>query len=138
MYILVPRGRAPFGQHQESRPLARSNDIPGRVPFNQDFRKLRFKIEWNRNFPEIRFENFGSPLGSDPHRNLSDQLQSHRHAHVRPHCFFLTDAFSRRLELAYFAGKITKNRPVCKNAVALAYYGSCRLLVIGSCLKSLC
>ena len=25
---LVPRGRAPFGQHQESRPLARSNDIP--------------------------------------------------------------------------------------------------------------
>ena len=25
--ILVPRGRAPFGQHQESRPLARSNDI---------------------------------------------------------------------------------------------------------------
>ena len=26
-HILVPRGRAPFGQHQESRPLARSNDI---------------------------------------------------------------------------------------------------------------
>ena len=26
--ILAPRGRAPFGQHQESRPLARSNDIP--------------------------------------------------------------------------------------------------------------
>ena len=26
--ILVPRGRAPFGQHQEWRPLARSNDIP--------------------------------------------------------------------------------------------------------------
>ena len=26
--ILVPRGRAPFGQHQESRPLAPSNDIP--------------------------------------------------------------------------------------------------------------
>ena len=24
-HILVPRGRAPFGQHQESRPLARSN-----------------------------------------------------------------------------------------------------------------
>ena len=28
LVILVPRGRAPFGQHQESRPLARSNDIP--------------------------------------------------------------------------------------------------------------
>ena len=27
-FILVPRGRAPFGQHQESRPLAGSNDIP--------------------------------------------------------------------------------------------------------------
>ena len=26
--ILVSRGRAPFGQHQKSRPLARSNDIP--------------------------------------------------------------------------------------------------------------
>ena len=26
--ILVPRGRATFGQHQESRHLARSNDIP--------------------------------------------------------------------------------------------------------------
>ena len=26
--ILVPRGRAPFGQHQESRPLASSNGIP--------------------------------------------------------------------------------------------------------------
>lgn len=26
--ILVPRGRAPFGQHQESRPLTLSNDIP--------------------------------------------------------------------------------------------------------------
>ena len=28
MTILVPRGRASFGQHQESRPLVRSNDIP--------------------------------------------------------------------------------------------------------------
>ena len=25
--VLVPRGRAPFGQHQESRPMAGSNDI---------------------------------------------------------------------------------------------------------------
>ena len=33
----------------------------------------------------------------------------------------------------YFVGKISKNRLVCKNAVALAYYGSCRLLVMGSC-----
>ena len=28
--------------------------------------------------------------------------------------------------------KYLKNRLVCKNAVVLAYYGSCRLLVMGS------
>ena len=53
-----------------------------------------------------------------------------RRVHVRPHCFILTEACSCRLELAYFAGKISKNRLVCKNAVALAYCGSCRLLVM--------
>ena len=57
-----------------------------------------------------------------------------RHVHVRPHCFMLTEACSCRLELAYFAGKMSKNRLVCKNVVALAYHGSCRLLVMGSCL----
>ena len=35
--ILVPRGRAPFGQHQESRPLAKSN--PGSPRFT-DFPSL--------------------------------------------------------------------------------------------------
>ena len=55
-----------------------------------------------------------------------------RYVHVRPHCFILTEASSCRLELAYFAGKISKNRLVCKNAVALVYYGSYRLLVMGS------
>ena len=55
-----------------------------------------------------------------------------RHVHVRLHCFILTEACSCRLELAYFAVKISKNRLVCKNAVAVAYYGSCRLLVMGS------
>ena len=76
-----------------------------------------------------------------PHRNLSNQLQSQarglmltwcRHVHVRPHCFIVSEACSCRLELAYFAVKISKNRLVCKNAVALAYHGSCRLLVMGS------
>ena len=82
---------------------------------------------------------------SYPHRNRSDQLQSQartnvdmltecRHVHVRLHCFIFTEACSCRLERAYFAGKISKNRLVCKNAVALAYYGSCRLLVMSSCL----
>ena len=46
--------------------------------------------------------------------------------------FILTEVFSSRLELAYFAGKISKNKLVCKNAVVLAYYGSRRLLVMGS------
>ena len=55
-----------------------------------------------------------------------------RHVHVRTHCFILTEACSCRLELAYFAGQISKNRLVCKNAVALAYYGSCRLQVMSS------
>ena len=49
------------------------------------------------------------------------------------HCFILTEACSCRLELACFAGKISKNRLVCENAVVLAYYGSCRLLVMASC-----
>ena len=34
----------------------------GHVPFDQNFRKFWFKIEWNRKFPEIRLENFSSPL----------------------------------------------------------------------------
>ena len=58
-----------------------------------------------------------------------------RHIHVRPHCFILTEACSWKLVLAYFAGKISKNRLVCTYAVALAYYGSCRLLVSGSCIN---
>ena len=56
-----------------------------------------------------------------------------RHLHVRPHCFIPAEACSCRLELAYFAGRISKNRLVCKNAVSLPYYGSYRLLVIGPC-----
>ena len=68
---------------------------------------------------------------SDPHRSLSDQLKSEArtNVHVRPHCFILITACLCRLEQAYFAGNISKNRLVCKNSVALAYYGSCKLLL---------
>ena len=52
---------------------------------------------------------------------------------MRLHCFILKEACSCTLELVYFAGQIAKNRLVCNNAVALAYYGSCRLPVMGSC-----
>ena len=55
-----------------------------------------------------------------------------RHVHVRPHCFVLTEACSWRLGLAYFTGKISKHRLVYINAVALPYYASCRLPVMGS------
>ena len=85
-----------------------------------------------------------------PLRILSDQLQLQaqtnvdmstssrgstwcRHVHLRLHCFILTEACWCRLELAYFAEKMSKTRLVCKNAVVLAYYGSCRLLVMGCC-----
>ena len=103
------------------------------------------------NYPILLLRRFHRPIyfyvefisNSDTHRNLSDQLQSQartnvdmstwcRHVHVRPHCVILTEACSCRLELAYFAGKISKNRLVCNNAVALTYYGSCSLLVMGS------
>ena len=57
-----------------------------------------------------------------------------RYVHVRPHRFILTEACSCRLGLTYFAGKISHNRLVCKNAFVLAYYGSCRFLVMGSLL----
>ena len=42
--------------------------------------------------------------------------------------------FYRRLELAYFAGKISKIDWSVKNAVALTYYRSCRLVVMDSCM----
>ena len=46
-------------------------------------------------------------------------------------CFILTEACSCRLELAHFAGKISKNRLVCKNAVVFTYE-SYRLVLMGS------
>ena len=57
-------------------------------------------------------------LNSDANRTLSDQLQSQaranvdmstwcRHVYVRPHCLTLPEACSWRVELAYFAGKIS-------------------------------
>ena len=42
---------------------------------------------------------------------------------MRPHCFILSEACSYRLDLAYFAIEISKNRLFCKSAFALAYYG---------------
>ena len=109
-------------------PITRSLHLP-HIPVTA-FSQTYLCLVWN-------YLEFRSP------QELSDQLQSQartnvdmsiwfRHIQVRPHCYSLTEACSCKLELAYFAGKISKNRLVCKNAVALAYYGSCRLLVMGS------
>ena len=45
-HILVPRGRAPFGQHQESRPLAKSNTgSPRFTDFPVTLRMFRVKFD---------------------------------------------------------------------------------------------
>ena len=100
-----------------------------------------YPIFLSRRFNRLIYFQFEFISNSGPHGNPSNQLQSQArtnvdmstsfwHVHVRPHCFTLTEAYSCRLELTHFAGKISKNRLVCKTAVALAYYGSCRLLVM--------
>ena len=38
-----------------------SLETMGRNPLDQNFRKFRYKIEWNRTFLETHFENFGQP-----------------------------------------------------------------------------
>ena len=38
-----------------------SHQSSGRDPLDQNFRKFRYKIEWNRTFLETHFENFGQP-----------------------------------------------------------------------------
>ena len=62
--ILVPRGLAPIGQHQESRPLARSNDIPVLNGFVNT-------IDWDQNQSDLSDLTLsmrrvtGSPLITD-------------------------------------------------------------------------
>ena len=46
----------------------------------------------------------GTPVTNCNHKH--GLMLTCRHVHVRPHCFILTEACSRRLELAYFAGKM--------------------------------
>ena len=38
----------------------------GRDPFDQNFRKFRYKIKWNRTFLEIRFEKLWTTSGGCP------------------------------------------------------------------------
>ena len=41
--ILFPRGRAPFGQHQESRPVLRISHNSAWLPLNVDYNQTRFE-----------------------------------------------------------------------------------------------
>ena len=74
------------------------------------------------------------------HRNLSGQLQSQARTNVGiSTCLRGATLFYPFRSVAHVdcnwpisREKISKNRLVCKNAVVLAYYGSCRLLVMGS------
>ena len=107
-------------------PITRSLQLP-RIPVTA-FSQTDLFLVWI-------YHEFRSP--QEPQRPIAitnttnvDMSTWCRHVHVRPHCFIPIKACSFRLEMAYFARKISKNRLVCKNAVALAYYGSCRYLVM--------
>ena len=56
----------------------------------------------------------GTSLTNCSHKHGLMLTCSCRHVNARSHCFILTEACSCRLELGYFAGKISKNRLVCK------------------------
>ena len=48
-------------ENSYSRDLVSCMGDQGRDPLDQNFRKFRYKIEWNRTFLETHFENFGQP-----------------------------------------------------------------------------
>ena len=78
-HILVPRGRAPFGQHQESRPLAKSNDIP---VLNGFVNRLR---------PEpIRFIRLGSEHAHSDGKSVNRGLPVLDQARSRPEVAILS------------------------------------------------
>ena len=54
---------------------------------------------------------------------------------MRPHCFIPSEAFNVDLNWPISREKYLKIRLVCKNDIALAHYGSYRLLVKGVCLR---
>ena len=128
----IPRGDY-IRDSVPQEPITRKEPATTRYSFH--------RVLTDRSIFSLNLSRIQIPTG---HMNPSDQLQSEartsvdmstwcRRVYLRPHCFILTEVCSCRLEMAYFAGKISENRLVCKNAVALAYYESCRLFVMGSC-----
>ena len=108
--------------------------VQERLPLNHTFPYAYVGLVWFARYCGKIYSRYLFPYGGlqSQARTIVDMSTRCRHVHVRLHYFILTEAFSCTLDLAYFAGKIAKNRLVCKNAVALAYYGSFRLLVMGS------
>ena len=86
--ILVPRGRAPFGQHQESRPLVRSNDILVLNGFVNTPEPIRFvsrfvRLDSEHAQSDGKSVNRGLPL-LDTARGLhSGQTTGHSREHAR-------------------------------------------------------
>ena len=85
----------------------------------------------------------GTLVSKCNHRyGLIDMWTSCRHVHVRPHFFTLTaGAHVTQARCSCLVCRLDWNWPisrekhlkiVCKNALALTYYESCRLLVMGS------
>ena len=78
---------------------------------------------------------------SDPHRNLSDQLQSQARTNVDMFTWGRIVLFLQKRAHVDWNWPISLEKylkidwSTCKNAVALAYYGSCRLLLMGSYLR---
>ena len=77
------------------------------------------------------FLDFEFISNSDPYRNLSNQLQSQARTNIVIMSTCSSEVLSlpkrARVDRPSLREKLSKNRLVCKNAVALAYYGSCRL-----------
>ena len=88
----------------------------------------------SRRFHRPIYFQFEFISNSGPHRNISDQLQTQALTNVDMstcsretvlYSFILTEAYSCRLDLAYFAGKISKNRLVCEMPLHWLIMGSC-------------
>ena len=106
------------------------NRVKGQEPITRSL-QLPHIPATARSIFSLNLSRFQIPTGTSVtnYNHNHGVMLTWRHVHVRPHCFILTETRWCRLEPAYLAGKISKNRLVCKNAVASAYYGSCRLLV---------
>ena len=113
------------------------NDLKStRNSFRQEpiTRSLHYPIFLSPRFHRPIYFQFEVISNSDHHRNLSDQLQSQARTNVdNSACSCKAALFYSYQSVLMQTGKMIKNRLVCENAVELAYYGRCRLLLMDSC-----